>query len=183
MPFRHRIIVVPRPNNVPEATAGFPSCCTLNVLGPPRLSTSVRQQCHDQHLTSLEVVRRASLSRIRRGSGWIIRCLRLVVHFWRLGSPALGRRNLVGVFRRSRTLGRDRNDTVIALYVRICRRLIAVFLPCVITDAIPLFLVLPGGWGDGRLSDLPNKRSGVDAGRASLFVFRRAWPGATHRER
>jgi hypothetical protein len=29
----------------------------------------------------------------------------------------------------------------------------------------------------------PNKRSGVDAGRASLFAFSRPWPGATHRER
>ena len=122
----------------------------------PVADLCVRQQCHDQHLTSLEVVRRASLSCIRGGSGWIVRCLRLVVRFWRVGSPALGRRNLVGAFRRSRPLGRNRNDTVIALYVRICRRLIAVSLPCVIADAIPLFLVLPGGWGNGRLSDLPN---------------------------
>src|SRR5258706_8694098 len=29
----------------------------------------------------------------------------------------------------------------------------------------------------------PNERSGVDAGQASLFAFRRPCPGATHRER
>ena len=29
---------------------------------------------------------------------------------------------------------------------------------------------------------MPNERSGVDAGRASLFAFPHLWPGATHRE-
>ncbi len=32
------------------------------------------------------------------------------------------------------------------------------------------------------MKPLANERSGVDAGRASLFAFLSVWPGATHRE-
>ena len=37
------------------------------------------------------------------------------------------------------------------------------------------------GSGEAMSLMMPNERSGVDAGRASLFAFRRQWPGATHR--